>query len=41
MRKDKPAETMKTDHVLDTGNIDANIADSMLQFGLFGELVYG
>lgn len=41
MRKDKPAEIMKTDHVLDTGNIDANIADSMLQFGLFGELVYG
>lgn len=38
-RKDKPAEIMKTDHVLDT--IDANIADSMLQFGLFGELVYG
>lgn len=41
MRKDKPEEIMKTDHVLDTGNIDANIADSMLQFGLFGELVYG
>lgn len=41
MRKDKPAEIMKTDHVLDTGNIDANIADSILQFGLFGELVYG
>lgn len=41
MRKDKPAEIMKTDYVLDTGNIDANIADSMLQFGLFGELVYG
>ena len=41
MRKDKPAEIMKTDHVLDTGNIDANIADGMLQFGLFGELVYG
>ena len=40
-RKDKPAEIMETDHVLDTGNIDANIADSMLQFGLFGELVYG
>lgn len=40
-RKDKPAEITKTDHVLDTGNIDANIADSMLQFGLFGELVYG
>lgn len=38
-RKDKSAEIMKTDHVLDT--IDANIADSMLQFGLFGELVYG
>lgn len=41
MRKNKPAEIMKTDHVLDAGNIDANIADSMLQFGLFGELVYG
>lgn len=41
MRKDKPAEIIKTDHVLDTGNIDANITDSMLQFGLFGELVYG
>ena len=41
MRKDKPAEIMKTDHELDTGNIDANIADSMLQYGLFGELVYG
>ena len=40
-RKDKPAEITKTDHVLDTVNIDANIADSMLQFGLFGELVYG
>ena len=41
MRKNTPAEIMKTDHVLDAGNIDANIADSMLQFGLFGELVYG
>lgn len=41
MRKNNPAEIMKTDHVLDAGNIDANIADSMLQFGLFGELVYG
>lgn len=41
MRKDKPAEIIKTDHVLDAGNIDANIADSMLQLGLFGELVYG
>lgn len=41
MRKDKPEEIVKTDHVLDTGNIDANIADGMLQFGLFGELVYG
>lgn len=34
------AFTLKASHCLDTGDIDANIADSIVQYGIFGEQVF-